>query len=117
MSVLLTEPMLATVDEPICIFAEPRPTEPEPRLFINRPEVETRDVTMITVMIVCGDCAGDDFVPRKTLLTADGCCDSCGGRSYVLAAELEIARRVARSLRNLEPPDEEGGSHLRQIFA
>lgn len=39
-------------------------------------------------MIVCGDCMGDEYLPRKTRLTDSGCCAKCGGRSYVLASLL-----------------------------
>lgn len=36
--------------------------------------------------IVCGDCAGQDNRPAKTVLTLAGCCSKCGGRSYELAS-------------------------------
>ncbi|PYS89007.1 MAG: hypothetical protein DMF64_19065 [Acidobacteria bacterium] len=50
-----------------------------------------------TILIVCGDCAGDALFPLKTLLTSDGTCSRCGGRSYVLAAKLSGA--LVRHLR------------------
>jgi hypothetical protein len=51
------------------------------------------------VQIVCGNCGGDDLVPRKTLLCEDGRCSHCGGRSYIPAARLEpiIAERIKRA--------------------
>jgi hypothetical protein len=55
-------------------------------VFIDRPTVSAREVTCS--MIVCGDCAGDSPNPRKTLLTREGRCSGCGGRSYVLASIL-----------------------------
>ena len=80
MGALIADPALAT----------------EPHLYIDRPAVSPR--TLTATMIICGDCGGDAPLPRKTVLTAEGCCYACGGRSYVLAAELEIARRVALAL-------------------
>jgi hypothetical protein len=53
-------------------------------VFIDDPLMKPRLVTML--MIICGDCAGDDPLPRKTLLAADGKCSSCGGGSYILAS-------------------------------
>jgi hypothetical protein len=38
-----------------------------------------------TTQIVCGDCAGDDLLPLRTLLTNEGKCSRCGGSSFVLA--------------------------------
>ncbi|MGA9768751.1 MAG: hypothetical protein WBV94_06915 [Blastocatellia bacterium] len=55
-------------------------------VFIDRPAVAPREITR--TMIVCGDCAGDSINPRKTLLTKEGRCASCGGNSYVLASIL-----------------------------
>jgi len=57
-------------------------------VFIRDPLVTPRAGSVLRTMIVCGDCAGDDANPRKTLLAADGTCSECGGRSYVLASML-----------------------------
>jgi hypothetical protein len=38
--------------------------------------------------IVCGDCSGDSLLPKRTLLTTNGDCAGCGGRSYELASKL-----------------------------
>jgi hypothetical protein len=53
--------------------------------------------------IVCGDCAGNEAVPHTTFLTKDGCCDACGGRSFTLAANLELSRRIAHALQPTNP--------------
>lgn len=38
--------------------------------------------------IVCGDCAGLDLLPVRTLKTANDECASCGGRSFELASKV-----------------------------
>ena len=38
--------------------------------------------------IICGDCAGDEIYPEKTILMSDGTCANCGGRSFVCAVRL-----------------------------
>src|SRR5262249_14748171 len=43
-------------------------------------------VTSVAVQIICGDCCGDESLPRKTFLDQSGKCHQCGGTSYVLAA-------------------------------
>jgi len=63
-----------------------------PQVFIKNPLVSERHVT--ETMIVCGDCSGEEKLPRKTFLTAAGRCDNCGGHSYVLASIL-LQRRFA----------------------
>lgn len=57
-------------------------------VFISDPLVTPRPLSHLLTLIVCGDCAGDDRVPRKTLLAANSTCVKCGGRSYVLASKL-----------------------------
>lgn len=54
-------------------------------VFIDRPEVAARAIT--TTIIICGNCAGDEQLPRRTLLSAEGKCSCCGGSSYVLASK------------------------------
>lgn len=59
--------------------------------------VHRRSIPLITkTLIVCGDCSGDELLPLKTLLTADGRCAACGGRNYVLAAY--ICNQLAQHL-------------------
>src|SRR5262249_12469622 len=43
-------------------------------------------VTSVGVQIICGDCSGDEALPKKTFLDLSGRCHQCGGTSYVLAA-------------------------------
>ena len=42
----------------------------------------------LPVQIVCGDCMGDDILPRRTFLGIYERCSRCGGASYVLASVL-----------------------------
>ena len=41
--------------------------------------------------IVCGDCGGDELLPKRTNLTTTGACAVCGGRSFVPASPLAQA--------------------------
>jgi hypothetical protein len=65
-----------------------------PLVLIDHPGVTPRSITGL--MIVCGDCAGEEPLPRKTLLAADGSCSTCGGGSYLLASIFfqNIPRRI-----------------------
>lgn len=52
-------------------------------------KLQRSSVPRIThTQIICGDCAGDDLLPSKTLLLADDTCSRCGGSNYVLASTL-----------------------------
>jgi hypothetical protein len=53
----------------------------DPTLIESRAIVPT-----VGVQIICGDCAGDGLIPRKTYVDASGKCSECGGKSYILAA-------------------------------
>lgn len=58
-------------------------------LFVSEPELDfcpARELT--TQRIICGNCAGEEDHPRKTLLSTAGNCAKCGGRSYALASKL-----------------------------
>jgi hypothetical protein len=63
-------------------------------------------VTVTAIPIICGDCAGREDRPRKTFLRTDShggsACDTCGGTSYVLAAEMAVQRRVEAELKRRE---------------
>jgi hypothetical protein len=72
----------------------------KPKVFIKQPFVSERRATQ--TMIICGDCSGDGLLPRKTFQTGDERCDGCGGRSFVLATEVEVSRRVALALKATE---------------
>src|SRR5215467_12082490 len=43
---------------------------------------------MMGIQIVCGNCAGDEFRPRRTYLDRSGNCSECGGHSYLLASNI-----------------------------
>jgi len=58
--------------------------------------IEPRNSSLeVSVQIVCGDCAGSNRHPRRTLLTCAGVCEQCGGMSYVLASEWAMMRLAA----------------------
>ena len=64
-------------------------------VFINEREREISPREVMDILIVCGDCSGDEELPRKTKLTGDFRCENCGGRSYALAARM-LARELGR---------------------
>ncbi|HKF53968.1 MAG TPA: hypothetical protein VKJ45_00940 [Blastocatellia bacterium] len=43
---------------------------------------------MMGIQIVCGNCSGDEFRPRRTYLDRSGNCSECGGHSYLLASSI-----------------------------
>ena len=52
---------------------------------------EPRSVIVTTgVQIICGDCCGEEDLPKKTYLDSFGNCSQCGGHSYILAANRVI---------------------------
>jgi hypothetical protein len=73
-------------------------------VFIDKPFIEGRQFEreLSRTWIVCGNCAGDDDRPRRTMLIRDpltqtGCCAGCGGRSYELAARCYPRKPVSGS--------------------
>ena len=42
------------------------------------------------IQIICGDCSGEEDLPKKTYLDSFGTCSQCGGHSYILAANRVI---------------------------
>jgi hypothetical protein len=38
--------------------------------------------------IICGDCCGNDLIPKITNLTSDNRCAVCDGRSFELASQI-----------------------------
>jgi hypothetical protein len=49
--------------------------------------IEPRSEPVTTaIQIICGDCSGEENLPRKTYLDRFGNCSQCGGHSYILAA-------------------------------
>ena len=65
------------------------------KVFIDRRDLEVSPRVVTETAIVCGDCSGDEPLPRKTYLTGDGRCDNCGGDSFLLAA-LVLRRHLGR---------------------
>jgi len=43
---------------------------------------------MMGIQIICGNCSGDEFRPRRTYLDRSGNCSECGGHSYLLASSV-----------------------------
>src|ERR1044071_4549485 len=48
-------------------------------------EPHSTEVT-VGIQIICGDCSGEEYLPKKTYLNRFGNCSQCGGHSYILAA-------------------------------
>ncbi len=55
----------------------------------SEPVSSDRRIGIAHIEIICGTCAGDALEPRKTLLTTDGRCASCGGRNFGMAAKTQ----------------------------
>lgn len=97
MGVILSKDTIAIDDYP---WMKPAPVadsgRSDIRVFISEREREVAARVCVTeIQIVCGDCSGEESLPRKTFLTADSRCDNCGGRSYALAARM-LARELGR---------------------
>jgi Zn finger protein HypA/HybF involved in hydrogenase expression len=85
----------------------------------------------VGVQIICGDCSGNDYLPKKTLLGRDGACAQCGGHSYILASnrvsnaqQIMISRLSAQesaaspvSLRPVEGPSSIPTTQLDSVTA
>ena len=71
------------------VYSGARFEEEAQTLFLSDSQLAFAPERLVTSqMIICGNCAGHASLPRKTFLRRDGCCSTCGGRSYVLAAKL-----------------------------
>jgi hypothetical protein len=58
-----------------------------------------RSVPTMGVQIICGNCSGDLETPIKTYLDRVGRCESCGGRSFILASSRGIYAQRLRASR------------------
>jgi hypothetical protein len=47
-----------------------------------------REVLARAVEIICSECSGDDWPPKRTEVTKHGQCSQCGGTSYILASKM-----------------------------
>ena len=73
----------------------------KPTVYLNKRDSRVYGLRGPTpVQIVCGDCSGRhdeegnaELLPLRTFLAMDGRCYTCGGRSFVIAAELCSALR------------------------
>lgn len=65
---------------------------------------------MMGVQIICADCAGEGYQPRRTYLDRNGYCAQCGGSSFLLASIIASQRARARAdhLRELETAPRRG---------
>src|ERR1044072_2533074 len=54
------------------------------------------------IQIICGDCSGEEDLPRKTYLDSFGNCSQCGGHSYILAANRVIYAQQLIATRRLQ---------------
>jgi hypothetical protein len=64
------------------------------RLMESRSEIVTTGI-----QIICGDCSGEQDLPRKTYLDRSGNCSQCGGHSYILAANRFIYTQQVVAMR------------------
>jgi hypothetical protein len=64
---------------------------------------EPRSVLVTTgIQIICGDCSGEEDLPKKTYLDSFGNCSQCGGHSYILAANRVIYAQQLIAMRRLQ---------------
>ena len=70
----------------------PSRTRARKGLFLKDARVSARQTT--SIMIICGNCAGEALNPCKTLLDTKGKCATCGGSSYAIASALVGGRYV-----------------------
>jgi hypothetical protein len=52
-------------------------------LYLSRPRTLR---SVVGVQIICGDCSGHELPPVKTYMDRRGTCETCGGKSYMLAS-------------------------------
>lgn len=66
----------------------------------------------LPVQIVCGDCMGDDILPRRTFLSIYERCSRCGGASYVLATALATNKLLHRAEQSSQVHNETDECHI-----
>ena len=57
---------------------------------------------VVGIQIVCGNCAGDEFRPRRTYLDRYGNCVQCGGHSYLLASSVYGSKQAKQEVESGE---------------
>ena len=75
--------------------------------------IEPRSTVITTgIQIICGDCSGEEGLPKKTYLDSLNNCSQCGGRSYILAANRLIYAQqlIAARLQSKASADNRTGS-------
>ncbi|HQU82977.1 MAG TPA: hypothetical protein PKY59_07635 [Pyrinomonadaceae bacterium] len=76
-------------------------------------KISSLNLPKITAIeIICGDCAGEETLPRRTELRSDGRCAVCGGRSYVPAANL--CKALSQHIQNQRENKEEN-NYVKQL--
>ena len=60
------------------------------------------EIVTTGIQIICGDCSGEEDLPRKTYLDRFGNCSQCGGHSYMLAANRFIYTQQVVAMRLLQ---------------
>ena len=64
---------------------------------------EPRSTVITTgIQIICGNCSGEEGLPKKTYLDRFGNCSQCGGHSYILAANRLIYAQQLITMRLLQ---------------
>ena len=99
-----------------------------PKVYLSKHDATVRGLREpMPIQIICGDCSGRadlegdiELLPFRTFLGMDGRCYTCGGRSFVIAAELcGVLRRTITQRRRHDPAWKHTGggfwSELREI--
>jgi len=82
-----------------------------PKVYLSKHDSTVRGLREpMQIQIICGDCSapagvtGDiELLPVRTFLGMDGRCYTCGGRSFVMAAEL--CRQLSRTIKDRRQND------------
>ena len=74
--------------------------------------------TLVTVgiQIICGDCSGEEELPKKTYLDRFGNCSQCGGHSYMLASNRLIYAQHLIAMRLLQCEAAADKSHTAAVY-
>ena len=95
-----------------------------PKVYLSKHDAIVRGLLEpMPIQIICGDCSaragvtGDiELLPVRTFLGMDGRCYTCGGRSFVMAAELcgQLGRTI-KDRRKYDPAWKETGGFWSEL--
>jgi hypothetical protein len=95
-----------------------------PKVYLSKQDATIHGLREpMPIQIICGDCsvradvAGDiELLPFRTFLGMDGRCYTCGGRSFVIAAELcGQLRRTITQRRKDDPAWKQAGGFWSEL--